>query len=314
MYINTIGHYLPDNSITNQHFTSLNGLSDDWIYTRTGIKSRRRAGANENTQTMGIEAVKAAINNSNTSISSLDLIIGATYTPHDTIFTLAHAVQHAFNIEQAKAVTISSACSSFANALEIVQGYFAINKASKALIVVSEHNSAYSKDSDQKSGHLWGDGAAAIIVSKEPTDAYKGQIIDVLTNSHANIGKASHAVNLNPANLGLTMEFGKDIFINACKHMSSSLLEICTTNNISLPQLNYVIPHQANMRIIKHIAAELNFSEEQLVTNITEYGNTGSAGCLIALSEITSKIEPSNHVGITVFGGGYSSGSLLIKY
>ena len=158
MYINSVGYYLPEQIITNDHFKKSSGLASEWIVSRTGVLERRKAFPDENTNTMAVESVKAALTNLPYSIKDVDLIIGATYTPFDTINTLAHYVQYKFDINDCQVFTISSACSSFVNALEIVQCYFFRNKSSKALIIASEHNTAYNNDNDQNAGHLWGYG------------------------------------------------------------------------------------------------------------------------------------------------------------
>ncbi len=150
MYINAASHYLPQIIIPNRYYTDLNGLDDEWIYKRSGIRRRTRAGAGENTNTMSIAAVQAGIARVPYGMAEVDLIVGATYTPYDTVGTLAHAVQKHFHIPHAMAISVSSACSSFINAVEIVEGYFATKKANKAIVVVSEHNSSYSDDMDEQ--------------------------------------------------------------------------------------------------------------------------------------------------------------------
>lgn len=314
MFINALGHYLPKNIVPNEYFLKVNGLTDEWIFSRTGIKTRTKAGKDENTNTMAIEAVKAAMDHLPYDIKEVDLIISASYSPHDTVVTISHAVQDAFDIANSQAVFISSACSSFINAMEIAQGYFAMGKASKALVIASEHNTAYSDESDEKSGHLWGDGAAAIFVSKDDTGYPLGQIRDVYTKGLGNIGKAAEAVYLHPGKGGLNMPNGKDVFINACQYMSEALLTILNRNKMTVAKLDYIIPHQANMRIIKHLSKSLSYPEEQVLTNIQDLGNTGSASTLIALSQNIDKIEEGNQVGFTVFGGGYSTGSMLVQF
>ena len=313
MYINALGHYLPKGIVPNEYFLNVNGLSDEWIFTRTGIKTRTKAQQHENTNTMGIEAVKIASKNLPYPIKEVDLIIGASYSPFDTVATLAHVVQDALDIDNAKAIYISSACSSFINAMEIVEGYFAINKATKALIITSEHNTAYSNESDEKSGHLWGDGAAAVFISKEPCKPNEPKVIDVLTKGLGNIGKGIESVYLHPTNGGLQMPNGKDVFTHACKYMTETLVEILEHNKLTVERLDYMIPHQANMRIIKYIAQELNYSEEKIIANIQDLGNTGSASTLIGLSQNFDRLKKGDLIGITVFGGGYSSGSMLIQ-
>lgn len=140
MYINAIGHYLPEGRVPNDYFLNVNGLTEEWIFTRTGIKTRTKAAPTENSNTMAVEAVKNTVDKLPYPITDVDLIIGASYSPYDTVATIAHVVQEAYSIDKAKAVYISSACSSFINAMEIVEGYFASGKASKALVIASEHN------------------------------------------------------------------------------------------------------------------------------------------------------------------------------
>jgi len=313
MYINLISHYLPQQIIRNDYFKNVNGLSDEWILSRTGIKERRKALSHENTNTMAIDAVQKAIENLPYPISDIDLIVGATYTPYDTVVGLAHSIQNHFNINNAKAITITSACSSFVNAVEIVSGYFAMNKAENALVIASEHNTAYSNEKDEQSGHLWGDGAAVFFITKKKKSNSDIKIIDVITESLGNISKASEAVYLRPLNGGIKMPFGKDVFINANNYMVSVLTEILNKNNLSINDLSYVIPHQANIRIIEHIRKELNLNEDKMVVNIDKLGNTGCASTPIAFSQNQEKFKKDDLIGITVFGGGYSSGAILMK-
>ena len=138
LFINKISHYLPDSVVPNSYFKEVNGLDDEWIYSRTGIKNRSKAAANENTNTMGIKAVDLATTDLPYPMEEIDLIIAATYSPYDTVATPAHMVQRRYHIEHAKCVSVSSACSSFINAMEIAQGYFALGKATKALIIGAE--------------------------------------------------------------------------------------------------------------------------------------------------------------------------------
>ena len=313
MYINRISHYLPEQIIPNSYFKDKNGLSEEWIEKRTGIKERRKAMTHENTNTMAIEAVKNATKNLPYSIFDIDLIVGATYTSFDTVINIAQSVQNQFNIQKVKATTITSACSSFINAVEIVEGYFAMNKADKALIIASEHNTVYSNEQDEQAGHLWGDGASAVFISREKISDNDIQIIDVITEGLGNISKASEAVYLRPLNGGIKMPFGKDVFVNANNYMVSILINILNKNNLTISNLNYVIPHQANFRIIEHIRKELGISEGKMLVNIDKLGNTGCASTPIAFSQNQEKFKKGNLIAITVFGGGYSSGAILLK-
>lgn len=314
MFIDAIGHYLPEKLVSNDYFLNVNGLTDEWIYTRTGIKTRTKASEKETTNSMGIKAVNAAIDKLPYSIKDIDLIIGASYTPYDTVGTLAHTIQREFNIENAKSVYISSACSSVINALEIVEGYFASGKSEHALVVASEQNSLYSDDTNEKSGHLWGDGAACLFISKTPMNEGQASIKDIYTQGLGHIGRGVEGVFLHPTNGGLLMPYGKDVFVHACNYMIDALEIVLKRNEMDVNELDYIIPHQANIRIIDHIAKSLEISNDKMLTNIEELGNTGCASTLITLSQNMDKMKPGTKVGVTVFGGGYSCGSLLVQF
>ncbi|MEE4115559.1 MAG: ketoacyl-ACP synthase III [Marinilabiliaceae bacterium] len=316
MYITAIGHYLPDYRVPNDYFLNINGLTDDWIYERTGIKTRTRANGEDNTNTMGIKAVQNMKDRYKLDLSDVDLIIGATYTPVDTVATLAHVIQKEFDIRNARVLSVSTACSSFLNAIEIARSFFISGIASKAIVLDSEHNSFYGNETDPKAGHLWGDGSAATLICKERTDEDNPEIVDIQTKGLAHVGKGPEAVYLRPADVGLVMPDGRDVFINACTYMASELVEITSRNNLAIEDLDYVVPHQANVRIINHIAKELSIPKEKVITHIEEHGNTGSASTLIGLSMARemNHIKKGSLMAFTVFGGGYSAGSMLLKF
>jgi 3-oxoacyl-[acyl-carrier-protein] synthase III len=313
MIINLVTDYIPDIVILNNFFSVNYGITSEEIIAKSGIKQRRRTRSNENTNTMAIEAVKKAIKCLPFPINEIDLIIGATYTPYDTSGTLAHAVQKQFNICNSKCFSVDSACSSFANAIEIVDCYFANKKASKALVVISENNSAYSDDSDKNSGFLFGDGAAAVFISKQRYSDADFEIIDVNTTGLGHIGKSIEAVYVRPNDGGLRMPFGKDVFQYACKYMLLETENILNKNDILLGQLNYFIPHQANARITDYVAKKMKLEPSQVLTNIGQFGNTGSASTPIVLSQNVEKFKQNDLIVISVFGGGYSSGAILLR-
>ena len=167
MYINSTGYYIPAGRVHNDHFLNINGLTNDWIVQRTGIVTRSIVGEGEGSDSMGLAAIEDALKSLPYDIKDVNLIVSACYSPYDTVATLAHVAQQKYDIDGAKAVYVSSACSSFVNGLEIIEGYFAMGKATKALLICSEHNTYYSNESDPKCGHLWGDAAVAYFISKE---------------------------------------------------------------------------------------------------------------------------------------------------
>jgi 3-oxoacyl-[acyl-carrier-protein] synthase-3 len=314
VYLHHVASYLPAAIIDNAHFTRLNGLADEWIIERTGIRERRKAGPGENTNTMAIAATRAVLAAAPAfDARSIDLIVVGTYTPHDTIYTAAHAVQRELDINEIPTVSISSACSSLLNAVEIVEGYFALGKARRALVVVSEHNTAYNNEEDTIAGHLWGDGAAALLISQErlgPDDLY---IAEVITGGAAPMGKADEAVTLKPVEKGIVMPFGRDVFQQACIYMARVTQTLLDKHQLTADDLAYLIPHQANQRISNNVVKQLGLDPARAVSNIELLGNTGCAGAAIGLADIWETLKAGDRVIITVFGGGYSYGAMLLN-
>lgn len=313
MFITALAHYVPETILDNHYFSHKTGIPDEEILKKSGISQRRKASGEENTNTMSVRAVENLVSQLPFDIRETDLIVGATYTPYDTIATLAHAVQQHFQIPDARVLSLSTACSSFANAIEVVQGYFALKKARRALVIACEHNTIYNNEADCYSGFLWGDGAAAAMISSERLTEGDIEILDVDTRGHALSPKATRAVCMKPYEDKLTMTDGRDIFIHASRLMAQTTLDILKQNNLNINDLKYVIPHQANMRIIGKIAENLGLSPDAVITNIEYLGNTGCAGSAIALSESHAKFVSGDVVVLTVFGGGYSSGSVLMR-
>ncbi|MTI30658.1 3-oxoacyl-ACP synthase III family protein [Xanthovirga aplysinae] len=313
MYINVVSHYLPKTVVDNDYFGELNGLTADWIVERTGIRERRKASQEENTNTMAIKAVEKGVEQLPFPVESIDLIVGASYTPHDTIVTLAHAVQHYLQIDDIPVTSVSSACSSLLNAVEVVEGYFALNKAKHALVVLAEHNTLYNNERDTVSGHLWGDGAAALFISKEKFQETDLKIKDIKTGGAATAGRGTEGVVLKPFKEGIAMPYGRDVFINACEYMPKVTKQVLDRNNLGLDQLSYLIPHQANLRITKNVANRLKLAPNKALSNIEYLGNTGCAGCAIALSEHKDRFKKGDNIVVVVFGGGYSYGAMLLE-
>ncbi len=313
MFINLATHYVPDEVISNDYFLDKNGMDDETIIRKSGIKNRRRASKDENTNTLGVSAVDAAVGRLPYDIKEVDLIIGATYSPYDTVGTMAHVVQQKYNIEKAIVFTISSACSSFLNAVEIVEGYFALGKASKALIVNAEHNWAYNNEDDPISGHLWGDGASAVFMSKERVSENDHEVLGINTEGHAHVGRGPGGVCLKPTEGGIIMPDGRDVFYNAITFMSEKTNEILSDSGFTIDNLDYLIPHQANIRIINKVGETLGLPIEKVVINMVDFGNTGAASSAIGYSQVFEEMKKGELAVVTVFGGGYSSGAMLVR-
>lgn len=313
MYINATGYYIPSERVDNEYFKDVNGLTSDWIYKRTGIKSRSKAGAGEGHNSMGLNAIEDAIKNLPYDIKDVDLIVSASYSPYDTVATLAHIAQRKYDITGAKAVYVSAACSSFVNGLEIIETYFAAGKAKKALLVCSEHNTYYSNEHDPKCGHLWGDAAVAYFLSADKVSDTDVKIKEVYTCGLGNVGKGPEGVILRPKEGGIEMPDGKDVFVNACSYMIDALDHVTKPYGMTPGELDHIITHQANKRIVAQVAHQLELDDDHFVNNIEELGNTGSASCALVFAQNRDKFKKGEKIGLTVFGGGYSCGAFWVE-
>ncbi|MFV0418594.1 MAG: 3-oxoacyl-ACP synthase III family protein [Dysgonomonas sp.] len=313
MYINAIGSFIPEKRIANDYFTQLNGLNDEWISQRTGIKTRSRATEKETMDYMCSKAVSKAKTALPYDISEVDLIVFASYTPSDTIATTGYLIQRQYNIVDAKVFYISSACSSAINAMEIIQSFFTSELSTKALLICADRNSTYSDDSDCMSGHLWGDGATALFFSNKPVSDKDPQIIDIITQGLGHIGRGPEGVFLEPNKDGLQMPNGRDVFIQACTYITKNTQDILEWSGYEIDDLTYFIGHQANLRILKNVADQLGLEKEKVLSNIEELGNTGSASTLLVFIQNFNKFQSGDLICLSVFGGGYSAGSCLIK-
>jgi 3-oxoacyl-[acyl-carrier-protein] synthase III len=312
MFILGSGEYVPTRVVDNAYFARLTGRPVEWFTQRTGILERRRAAGDENVNTMATAAVHSLIEGTGLSLEGVDLIIAVSYTPLDTIATIAHVLQRQFELRGARALYLSTACSSFMDALDVAQAYFDAGRARKALVVASEHNSAFSRDEDERSGHLWGDGAAALLLSAA-RERSEFEVVDVHTQGLGHLGDGPASISLNPATNGLVMRHGKQVFAHACHEMAAATRSIVAKNGLDIAQIRLFVPHQANKRIIDHVAEDLELPADRAAVTISELGNTGCASVAITLHRFGRSVPAGEHIVLVTFGGGYSAGAALLR-
>jgi 3-oxoacyl-[acyl-carrier-protein] synthase III len=313
LHILDLASYLPAGIIDNQRLSELTGRDSEFFLRRTGIQERRRAAADENTNTMALSAVHALNAHSQALLPEVDLVVGCSYTSWDLIGTLAHAVQRGCDLRRARAFTLSSACSSVANALEVAAAFFDAGRSECALIVAADHNSLYSDDSDSHSGHLWGDGAAALLLQRAQRAGAPFAVLDVWTAGLAHMGRGLEGVALRPHADGLTMPNGRDVFVQACDGMESAARLLLERNGLQAGDVRLLVPHQANQRIIDHVADSLGIAPGSVASTIAHYGNTGCASAIITLQQHQQRLQAGELALIVTFGGGYSAGAALLR-
>jgi 3-oxoacyl-[acyl-carrier-protein] synthase III len=311
MWITGIATHLPEKIADNEYFGRITGKAPEWFLERTGIRERRRVSDGENTNTMAVHAARALSLQLDDPLTAVDFILGCSYTPWDTVGTLAHAVQRELGLSRARALYISSACSSVVSAVEIAAALIEAGRSKKVLVVAAEHNSLYARDDDPRCGHLWGDGAAALLLTASGRGAF--EVIDVQTSGHGHVGMGTGGVYLRPRGEGLVMPFGKDVFVHACREMESSARAILGRNKMVPEDLRLLVPHQANKRIIDHVGQSLGIPGDRVACTVDKLGNTGCASTLISLQQHIAELHSGDIVLVTVFGGGYSGGSALLR-
>jgi len=306
--------YVPEGVVDNNYFSRLTGRSPEWFHRVSGIQERRRITTEGGVDELALRAVAPIAERNPIALGEVDYIIACSYTPWDTIGTIAHVVQQHYRLGSARAVLLSAACSSVVNAMEIVAALFESGRAQCVLLVAAEHNSLYCDDHNDQSGHLWGDGAAALLLKAKRGGNQIAQfaVVDVHTAGHGDIGEGPNAVRLNPKHGGLQMSHGREVFANACRYMAASASKILARNELEVGALRLFVPHQANRRIIDHVANDLGLAPDQIASTIETYGNTGCASVLITLVHHAASLQRNDLVLLTVFGGGYSSGSALL--
>jgi len=313
VYINATGYYIPAQRIPNSYFAALYGKPEEWFTQRTGIRTRARADERETIDAMSSRAVDGALRSAPFAAADIDLVIFASYSPDDTVGTTAHRIQREFGIERAKALYVSSACSSALNAVEIACSFMSSGIASRALIVAADRNSTYADDNDPAHGHLWGDAAVAYILSTERYGDGDMEIVDIETRGLGHIGSGPDGVFLRPRTDGIGMPGGRDVFNQACTYIERHAREILDRNGLEVADLDWFVSHQANMRIVGHVCRELGLPEERTLNNIEELGNTGCGSSLLSLAQHRARVKSGDSVVVATFGGGYSVGAMLLR-
>ena len=306
--------YVPQDVVDNDYFSRLTGRPPEWFLRISGIRERRRINTEGGVNELAIRAVAPIAERNPHALTDVDYIIACSYTPWDTIGTIAHVVQRHYRLANARAVLLSAACSSVINAMEFVAALFESGRARRVLLVAAEHNSLYCDDRDDQSGHLWGDGAAALLLEAKQGSEQAAQfaVVDVHSAAHGDVGEGPEAVRLNPGFGGLKLSHGREVFANACRYMAASALKVLARNELEVGALRLFVPHQANRRIVDHVANDLGLAPDQIASTIEVLGNTGCASVLITLIRSMSQLKRNDLVLLTVFGGGYSSGSALL--
>lgn len=316
------GSCLPKRQLTNFDLEKIVNTSDEWITTRTGIETRRISGKGEENYRLASRAARAALEASGLHASDLDLVVVATLTPHMMMPSCACFVQAEIGADNAFAYDINAACSGFLYGLDMVDGYIRRNPDMKILLIGSETLSARVNWQDRNTCILFGDGAGACIVSGG--EAGRG-ILDSDLRSDGRLWKLLYMhspESLNPDlvqkdNGGCYIQMtGRDVFKYAVKAMEDSVVTLLARNNLSVDDIKVMIPHQANIRILRKLMERLGVASEKVYINVNKYGNTSAASIPIALDEANREgiLNRGDLLLLCSFGGGFTWGSMLLHW
>tara|TARA_B100000035_G_scaffold233403_1_gene201679 strand:+ start:55266 stop:56216 length:951 start_codon:yes stop_codon:yes gene_type:complete len=307
------GSYLPKKILTNKDLESSLDTSDDWITSRTGIKERHIADSNENTSDLAYKASLDAIKSANIDVSDIDLIILATTTPDKVFPSTACTVQSKLNIS-CPAFDIQAVCTGFIYALSIADKFIKTNSAKNILVIGADRMSSITDYTDRSNAILWGDGSGAVILSasKDPG------ILSTHIHADGKHEKLLHVPRKNKVKgkSGYIEMQGNQVFKFAVNTLDQIVDETLLANKLDKSDIDWVVPHQANIRILEATAKKLEMSMSKIIVTIDRHGNTSAASIPLAMDEgvKSGKIKPNQTILMEAFGGGFTWGSALIKY
>ena len=317
-----LGHYLPKRVLTNAQLEQMVETSDEWITTRTGIRERRIAGKDEKNSDMAIRAAREALKNARLDSGRLELIIVATISPDSSFPSVACLVQKAIHAPAAAAFDISAACSGFLYALTTAKQFLQNGVYKNALVIASEKITTYVNWNDRSTCVLFGDGAGACVLK---TVAGKRGILSDYMHAQGHFGDlmmvvAEEREPLDQQTKMITLPHiamqGQELFKVAVNSMAAAVEIAVKKSGLRLEDIDYVVPHQANDRIISAVARKLQLSKEKIFVNIDKYGNMSAASIAVALYEAVKKkrIRRGDNVVLVTFGAGLVSAANVVRW
>lgn len=320
--ITGVGGYVPEYILTNDELSRMVDTSDEWIMTRIGIKERRiLKGEGKATSDMGAEAVKQLLHKTGTKPEEVDMIICAVVTPDMLFPATANIIADKTNIRNAFGYDMNAGCSSFLYALTAASKFVESGSHKKVIVVGADKMSSIVDYTDRATCPIFGDGAAAVML--EPTPAAEG-VMDAILQSdgvgrihlHQKAGGSLKPPTHNTidAREHYIYQEGQPVFKWAVSKMADVSVEMMERHGITSDTLNWLVPHQANMRIIEATANRMGICKDQVMINIQRYGNTTSATLPLCLWEWEPQLRKGDNIILAAFGAGFTWGSLYLKW
>jgi len=305
------GSYLPKKILTNKDFEKMVDTTDEWIFTRTGIRERHIAAKGEHTSDLALEAAKNAIERASVAASDIDLIVVATTTPDKIFPSVATMVQRKLGIAGCPAFDVQAVCSGFIYALATADNFIKTGSAKCVLVIGAETFSRIVDYTDRSNCILWGDGAGAVILCASEEQG----IISTHLHADGNFEKMLHVPRKEDGQEAVHME-GNAVFKMAVNTLDQIVDETLAANNMQKSDIDWLVPHQANIRILQATAKKLDMPMDKVVVTVDKHGNTSAASIPLALDVAVrdGRIKRGDVILMEAFGGGFTWGSALIKY
>jgi len=302
------GYYLPANVLTNKDLEKMVDTNDEWIKTRTGIEERRIAEDDMDSSDMAFNAAQKALEDANLRAEDIDLILVATVTPDTPFPSVACMIQEKLGAKQAAAMDISAACSGFMYGMITAKQFIETNAYKHILVVGVDKLSKITNWTDRNTCILLGDGAGAAVIGQ--VSEGKG-ILSFELGADGTGGE-----HLYQNNEGYLVMNGPDVFKFAVRQMPESAVSVIEKTGYNKEDVDYLIPHQANIRIMEAARKRLGISEEKMATSVKSYGNNSAASIPIALSEAAEggKIKDNDLIVLVGFGGGLTWGAVALRW
>ena len=317
-----VGHCVPKKVLTNHDLEKMVDTTDEWILTRTGIKERRIAGKHEKNSDLATGAAREALKHANLNAHDVELIIVATISPDSNFPSVACLVQKALGAKKAAAFDIGAACSGFLYAMTTAKQFLQSGMYQNALVIASEKITSLIDWNDRSTCVLFGDGAGACVLG--PVRGKRG-IISEFMHAQGNFGDLMAVVfedgePLSQQNKTIAKPFvvmqGQELFKIAVNSMAAAVEQAIKKAKLKLEDIDLVVPHQANDRIISAVAKKLKVPKEKIFVNIDRYGNMSAASIAVALYEavVQGRIKKGDNVALVTFGAGLVSAANIIKW
>lgn len=316
--ISGCGHYLPENVITNEDLSKIVETSHDWIVERTGIHQRQFAAEGQLTSDLALEASKMALENANIDPKDVDIIVLATATPDVTFPSTATRLQAKLGNTTGLAFDVAAVCAGYLLALNVADNFIRMGQAKTALVVGAETLSRLLDMKDRRTCVLFGDGAGATVLKAVPSEETDRGVIGIHMQSDGNFHDILYAdggVSSTGTRGKVHME-GKEVFRHAVTKLAASAEKTLTDYKIDPDELDWLIPHQANIRIIEGMAKKLNMSMDKVITTVQHHANTSAASIPLALSHAVQqgKVKEGDLILHEAIGGGLVWGSGLVRF